>query len=139
MPFLARVVEEARRRGALLDLALVDKEELMGDLKVSGSLGCSAPEMVELRMRRGGSRAKSQDHSPGFQESRLPPRPRPQLCSLLWPGPALGTSWWQQGDGRRRGKRGVGRHVPRCGWGLGQHCQKDSGPSLPAACPPSSP
>ena len=83
----------------------------MGDLKVSGSLGCSAPEMVELRMRRGGSRAKSQDHSPGFQEDRLPPRPRPQLCSLLWPGPALGTSWWQQGDGRRRGKSGVGRHA----------------------------
>ena len=52
-------MEEPRRSGALLDLALVNKAELLGHLTVSGSLGCSDREMVELRMQRGGSRAKS--------------------------------------------------------------------------------
>lgn len=59
MRFLARVMEEPRRRGALLALALANKDELVGDLQVSGSLGCSDHGMVEFRMWKGWSRAKS--------------------------------------------------------------------------------
>ncbi|GAB0207738.1 hypothetical protein GRJ2_003239500 [Grus japonensis] len=39
--FLTWVVEETMRRGMLLDLVLTNKEGLVGDVKVGGSLGCS--------------------------------------------------------------------------------------------------
>jgi len=45
--FLMQVVEEPTRRGALLDLVLTNKEELVEDVKVGGRLGCSDHEMVE--------------------------------------------------------------------------------------------
>jgi len=57
--FPMQVVEEPTRRGALLDLVLTNKEELVEDVKVGGRLGCSDHEMVEFRILRGGSRAKS--------------------------------------------------------------------------------
>ena len=50
---------EAMRRGALLDLILTNKEGLVGDVKVKGSLGCSDHEMVEFRILRAGRRLKS--------------------------------------------------------------------------------
>jgi len=53
------VVEEPTRKGALLDLVLTNKEGLVEDAKVGGRLGCSDHEMVEFRILRGGSRAKS--------------------------------------------------------------------------------
>ena len=52
--FLTQVIEVPTRRGALLDLLLTDKEGLVGDAKVKGSLGCSDHEMVEFRIPRGG-------------------------------------------------------------------------------------
>jgi len=47
------------RRGALLDLVLTNKEGLVEDVKVGGSLGSSDHEMVNFRILRGGSRATS--------------------------------------------------------------------------------
>ncbi|XP_050769715.1 macrophage immunometabolism regulator-like [Gymnogyps californianus] len=43
--FLIQVTKERPRRGALLDLILTNKEGLVGDVKVKGSLGCSDHEM----------------------------------------------------------------------------------------------
>ncbi|GAB0207304.1 hypothetical protein GRJ2_003196000 [Grus japonensis] len=57
--FLTQVVEESTRRGVVLDLVLTNKEGLVGDVKVGGSLGCSDHEMVEFRILRGRSRAIS--------------------------------------------------------------------------------
>ncbi|PKU29906.1 rna-directed dna polymerase from mobile element jockey- hypothetical protein [Limosa lapponica baueri] len=57
--FLTQMVEEPMRRGALLDLVLTNKEGLVGDVKVGGSLGCSDHEVVEFRILCGRSRAKS--------------------------------------------------------------------------------
>ncbi|GAB0209507.1 mitochondrial enolase superfamily member 1 [Grus japonensis] len=57
--FLTQLVEEPTRRGMLLDLVLTNKEGLVEDLKVGGSLGCSDHEMVEFRILRGRSRAIS--------------------------------------------------------------------------------
>ncbi|GAB0207135.1 mitochondrial enolase superfamily member 1 [Grus japonensis] len=48
--FLIQLVEEPTRRGVLLDLVLTNKEGLVGDVKVGGSLGCSDHEMVEFRI-----------------------------------------------------------------------------------------
>ncbi|PKU30268.1 glycerol kinase [Limosa lapponica baueri] len=58
-PTLVTPAEEPTRRGALLDLVLTNKEGLVGDVKVRGSLGCSDHEMVEFMILCGRSRAKS--------------------------------------------------------------------------------
>jgi len=39
--FLLQVTEEPTRRGAMLDLVLINKEGLVGNVKLKGSLGCS--------------------------------------------------------------------------------------------------
>ena len=45
--FLIQLVSEPTREGALLDLLLVNREELVGEVKVGGCLGCSDHEMIE--------------------------------------------------------------------------------------------
>ncbi|GAB0208218.1 hypothetical protein GRJ2_003287500 [Grus japonensis] len=57
--FLLQVIEEPTRRGAMLDLVLTNKEGLVGDVKLKGSLGCSDHEMVEFRILRAARRARS--------------------------------------------------------------------------------
>ncbi|GAB0209462.1 mitochondrial enolase superfamily member 1 [Grus japonensis] len=57
--FLLQVIEEPTRRGAMLDLLLTNKEGLVGDVKLKGSLGCSDHEMVEFRILRAARRAHS--------------------------------------------------------------------------------
>ncbi|GAB0203837.1 hypothetical protein GRJ2_002849300 [Grus japonensis] len=57
--FLLQVIEEPTRRGATLDLILTNKEGLIGDIKLKGSLGCSDHEMVEFRILRAARRACS--------------------------------------------------------------------------------
>ncbi|GAB0202998.1 hypothetical protein GRJ2_002765400 [Grus japonensis] len=57
--FLLPVIEEPMRRGAMLDLILTNKEGLVGDVKLKGSLGCSDHEMVEFRILRAARRVHS--------------------------------------------------------------------------------
>jgi len=59
------------RRGMLLDLVLTNKEGLVEDVKVRGSLGCSDHEMVEFRILHGASRAISRIPTLGFGELTL--------------------------------------------------------------------
>ncbi|GAB0189068.1 mitochondrial enolase superfamily member 1 [Grus japonensis] len=47
------------RRGAILDLVLTNKEGLVRNVKLKGSLGCSDHEMVEFRILRAARRARS--------------------------------------------------------------------------------
>ncbi|GAB0208094.1 hypothetical protein GRJ2_003275100 [Grus japonensis] len=57
--FLLQVTEESMRRGAMLDLVLTNKDGLVGDVKLKGSLGCSDHEMVEFKILRAARRAHS--------------------------------------------------------------------------------
>ncbi|GAB0203984.1 mitochondrial enolase superfamily member 1 [Grus japonensis] len=57
--FLLQVIEEPTRRGAMLDLVLTNKEGLVGDIKLKGSLGCRDHEMVEFRILRAARRVRS--------------------------------------------------------------------------------
>ncbi|GAB0187677.1 hypothetical protein GRJ2_001233000 [Grus japonensis] len=57
--FLLQVIEELTRRGAMLDLVLTNKEGLVGDVKLKGSLGCSDHKMVEFKILRAVRRAHS--------------------------------------------------------------------------------
>ncbi|GAB0181491.1 hypothetical protein GRJ2_000614400 [Grus japonensis] len=57
--FLLQVIEEPTRRGAILDLVLTNKEGLVGNVKLKGSLGCSDHGMVEFKILRAARRAHS--------------------------------------------------------------------------------
>ncbi|GAB0204525.1 mitochondrial enolase superfamily member 1 [Grus japonensis] len=57
--FLLQVTEKPTRRGATLDLILTNKEGLVGDITLKGSLGCSDHKMVEFRILRAARRVCS--------------------------------------------------------------------------------
>ncbi|KAK4832489.1 hypothetical protein QYF61_023536 [Mycteria americana] len=52
------VIEDTTRSGALLDLIHTNKEGLVGDVEVKGSLGCSDLEMVVFRIMKAERRVK---------------------------------------------------------------------------------
>jgi len=56
---LFQIVQEPMRRGAMLDLVLTNKERLMSDEKLKGSLGYSDHEMVEFKVLRASKRVCS--------------------------------------------------------------------------------
>lgn len=47
------MIDESTREGALLDLSLTNKEELIRELKAAGNLGCSVQELVEFKILAG--------------------------------------------------------------------------------------
>ncbi|GAB0179072.1 hypothetical protein GRJ2_000372500 [Grus japonensis] len=57
--FLLQVIENSKRKGAMLDLVLTNKEGLVGNVKLKGSLGCNDHEMVEFKILRAVRRAHS--------------------------------------------------------------------------------
>ena len=70
--FLMQVVEEPMRQGVLLDLVLTNRDGLVRDVKVGGSLGCSDHEMVEFQMELGkGSKAKSRIATLDFRRANF--------------------------------------------------------------------
>jgi len=50
------MVEELTRKGVLLDLVFTNKEGLVTDVMMGGSLGCSSHEMVEFKILCGKSK-----------------------------------------------------------------------------------
>lgn len=50
--FFTQVIDEPTREGALLDLSLMNKEELIRELKADGNLGCSVQELAEFKILR---------------------------------------------------------------------------------------
>ncbi|GAB0186968.1 mitochondrial enolase superfamily member 1 [Grus japonensis] len=67
--FLLQVTEEPTRRGAMLDLILIKKEGLVGDVKLKGSFGCSDHKMVEFRILRAARRAHSKLNTLDFRRA----------------------------------------------------------------------
>ncbi|PKU32103.1 dtw domain-containing protein 2 [Limosa lapponica baueri] len=57
--FLLQMVEEPMRRKAMLDLVITNKEGLVGNVKLKGSLGCSDHEIVEFKILRAARRVRS--------------------------------------------------------------------------------
>lgn len=53
------MIEEPTRRNAILDLNLTNKEEFVGNMKITDISGCSSHEMVELKILRAERRMKS--------------------------------------------------------------------------------
>lgn len=46
------MIEETTKRGTMLDLVLTNKEGLLGNVKLKGSLACSDHKMVKFRILR---------------------------------------------------------------------------------------
>ncbi|GAB0190982.1 hypothetical protein GRJ2_001563500 [Grus japonensis] len=67
--FLLQVIEEPTRRGAMLDLVLTNKEGLVGNVKLKGSLGCSDHEMVEFKILKPVRRVHSKLITLGFRKA----------------------------------------------------------------------
>jgi len=55
----------------LLDLVLTNKEGLVEDVKVEGSLSCSDHAMVNFTVLHGGSRAISRIKTSGFRRANF--------------------------------------------------------------------
>jgi len=77
------MVEELTRRDTLLDLVLTNKEGLVEDVKVGGSLSCSDHEMVNFRILRAGSRAISRIKTLDFRRANFSLFKEP-LGGILW-------------------------------------------------------
>lgn len=48
-----------------------NKEEVVEQLKIMSSFGCSDHDTVEFRILRGGNKAKKQNHNPALKEKTL--------------------------------------------------------------------
>ncbi|GAB0189368.1 hypothetical protein GRJ2_001402100 [Grus japonensis] len=59
------------RRGAMLDLVLTNKEVLVGNVKLKGSLGCSDCEIVEFKILRAVRRAHSKLTTLGLRRANF--------------------------------------------------------------------
>jgi len=68
--FLLQAIEEPMRRGVTLDLALTNREGLVGNVKLKGSLGCSDHEMVEFKILRAVRRVHSELSAHGIKPWR---------------------------------------------------------------------
>ncbi|KAJ7413819.1 glycerol kinase [Willisornis vidua] len=53
------MTEEPAKTGAALDLVLANKQELVGNVKLKGSLSCSGYEIVTFEILRAGRRVHS--------------------------------------------------------------------------------
>ena len=69
--FLIQLVSEPTREGALLDLLLVNREELVGEVKVGGRLGCSDHEMIEFLILRETKRGVSKTATLDFRRANF--------------------------------------------------------------------
>ncbi|KAK4830740.1 hypothetical protein QYF61_013190 [Mycteria americana] len=63
------VTEETKRRGATLDLVLTNKEGLVGNVNLKGSLGCSDHETAEFKIVRAPRRVHSKLTSLDFRKA----------------------------------------------------------------------
>lgn len=68
---MTQAVDEPTGRGVLLDQVLINRDGLIGYVKVEGSLGCSDHKMLEFKIPRGGSRAKSRTATLNFKTANF--------------------------------------------------------------------
>ena len=65
--FLIQVIDSLTRREALLDLFLTTMEQLIRDVKIGGSLGCSCDALVEFTILRDMGHMKSRVRTLSFR------------------------------------------------------------------------
>jgi len=69
--FLSQVVDGPTRGDVLLDLLVTNTGELIGDIKVGGSLGCSDHALVVFAVLRGMGQVKSKVRTLNFRKAKF--------------------------------------------------------------------
>ncbi|CAM4574228.1 unnamed protein product [Lepidochelys olivacea] len=67
--FLVQVLEEPTRGRAFLNLLLTNREDLVGEAKVDGNLGCSDHELVEFKILTQGRKVSSRIRTLDFRKA----------------------------------------------------------------------
>ncbi|PKU45109.1 mast stem cell growth factor receptor kit [Limosa lapponica baueri] len=92
--FLTQMIEKPMRRGIWLNLILTNKEGVVGNMKVKGSLGCPDHEM-ESRILKGGSRSKSKITNLDFRRTDFS-----HFKDLLEESHGI-RPWWEEVSSRK--------------------------------------
>lgn len=66
---MTQVVNEPTKESTQLDHIFTNKEELVGELRARGSLGCSDHEMVKSRILQEGNKAKRRFTTSDFRRT----------------------------------------------------------------------
>jgi len=69
--FLHQVIEGPTRGDAILDLLLTDANELIGDIRIGGCLGCNDDTMIEFMVWRNMRQAKSKISMLNFRKANF--------------------------------------------------------------------
>ena len=69
--FLSQVTDTPTRGDAILDLLVTNTSELIGDIKIGGSLGCSDHALVEFAVLRDMGQAKSKVRTLNFRKANF--------------------------------------------------------------------
>jgi len=69
--FLSQVIVSPARGDAILDLMVTKASELIGDVKIGGSLGCSDHALVEFTVLRDMGQAKSKVRTWSFRKENF--------------------------------------------------------------------
>ncbi|PKU37033.1 dtw domain-containing protein 2 [Limosa lapponica baueri] len=114
--FLLQMVEEPMRRGAMLDLILTNKEGLVGNVKLKGSLGCSDHKVVEFKIFKASRMGHSKLTTLDFRRADLgllrDLLGRKVYCILQRPHPKL--LWIASFSLKEIGENRAGSELQRC-------------------------
>ena len=69
--YLSQVIDSPTRGGAILDLLVTNASELISDVKIGGSLGCSGHALVEFTFLRHMGQAKSKVRTLNFRKAKF--------------------------------------------------------------------
>jgi len=69
--FLSQVINSPTRGDVILDLMVINASELIGDIKIGGSLGCSDHALVEFAVLRVKGQAKSKSRTLNFRKANF--------------------------------------------------------------------
>ena len=69
--FLSQAIEDPTRGDAILDLLLTSANELIGNIRIGGCLGCSDHGMVEFILQREMRRAKNKIRMINFRKTEF--------------------------------------------------------------------
>jgi len=93
--FLSQVTDSPTQRDAILDLLVTNARELIGDVKIGGSLGCSDHKLLEFTVLSDIHQVKSQVKTLNFRKAKF------QLFKELVNGIPWETALRNKGVGQR--------------------------------------
>jgi len=69
--FLSQVIDSPTRRDVILDLLVINADEVIGDIKIGGSLACSDHTLVEFAVLRDKCQVKNKIRTLNFRKAKF--------------------------------------------------------------------